>query len=82
MAVKSFFRRMIEEKELLDEVIPIEHNGFQHIVEVGYLLELIENASEKEREQIKNAFSLIDYRNGDLMHYLKFLAGAYISTNF
>lgn len=82
MENKSFFRRMIEEKELLDEVIAIEHDGYQHIVEVEYLLELIESASEKDREQIKNAFSLIDFRNGNLMHYLKFLAGSYISTNF
>ncbi|WHY77814.1 hypothetical protein QNH20_01135 [Neobacillus sp. WH10] len=60
----------------------MKHNGFQHIVEVAYLLELIESASEKDREQIIIAFGLIDYRNGNLMHYLKFLAVAYISTNF
>lgn len=73
---------MIEEKELLEEIIPIEHNGIQHIVEVAYLLELIESSSEKDQEQITIAFSLIDYRNGNLMHYLKFLAIAYISTKF
>lgn len=82
MEQKSFFRRMIEEKELLDEVISIEHNGYQHIVEVAYLLELIESTNEKDREHIKNTFSIIDFRNGNLMHYLKFLANAYISTNF
>ncbi|MCM3113621.1 hypothetical protein [Lederbergia lenta] len=82
MAVKSFFKIMIEEKDLLDEVIPIEHNGTQHIIEVAYLLELIESASKEDQEQIKTDFSLIDFRNGSLLHYLKYLASAYISTNF
>ena len=78
----TFFRKMSEEKDLLNEVITVEHNGFQHIVEVSFLLEVIENASESEKEQIKNTFSLIDFKNGKLMHYLKFLADAYISNNY
>jgi hypothetical protein len=78
----TFFRKMIEEKELLNEVIFVEHNGFQHIVEVSFLLEVIENASESEKEQIKNTFSLIDFKNGNLMHYLKFLTETYISNNY
>lgn len=39
---------MIEEKDLLDEIITIEYNGTKHIVEVTYLLELIESASKKD----------------------------------
>lgn len=82
LILATFFRKMIEEKELLNEAISVEHNGFQHIVEVSFLLEVIENASEKEKQQIKNTFSLIDFKNGNLMHYLKFLAQAYISNNY
>ncbi len=78
----TFFRKMIDEKELLNEVISIEHDGILHFVEVTLLLEVIENASEKEKEQIKNTFSIIDFKNGNLMHYLKFLAEAYISNNY
>ena len=78
----TFFRKMIEEKDLLNEVISVEHDKIQHIVEVSFLLEVIENASEREKEQIKNTFSIIDFKNGNLMHYLKFLAEAYISNNY
>ncbi|PTY89741.1 hypothetical protein [Heyndrickxia sporothermodurans] len=78
----TFFRKMIEEKELLNEVILVEHHGFQHFIEVSFLLEIIENANEKEKVQIKNTFSVIDFKNGNLMHYLNFLAEAYISKNY
>ncbi|MDM5205343.1 hypothetical protein [Cytobacillus kochii] len=78
----TFLRKMIEEKELLNEVIFIEHDGVLHFVEVTFLLEVIENASQREKEQIKNTFSIIDFKNGNLMHYLKFLAEAYIPNNY
>lgn len=79
---KSFFRKMIEEKDLLDEVITIEHDGFIHFMEVPVLLNLIEKTSKEQKLQIKNVFSVIDFKNGNLMDYLNFLAKAYISTNY
>lgn len=80
--VKSFFRTMIEEKNLMGEILTIEHNGFIHIMEVPVLLSLIEKTSEEEKVKIKKDFSIIDFRNGNLMNYLKFLAAAYISNNY
>lgn len=82
MAGKSFFKRMVEEKGLLEESVTIQHEGFTHIMEVAVLIDLIESTSEEEKEKITKAFSLIDFRNGDLLHYLRFLAAAYLTHNY
>jgi hypothetical protein len=81
--VKSFFKRMVEEKGLLDEELFIwDDNGNLHIMEVERLIALIEVAPEQEKSEIKKKFSTIDFNNGNLRHYLIFLSKAYIQTNF
>jgi hypothetical protein len=75
---KSFYRRMIEEKNLIHEVIEIESEEMVHFVEMELLLSLIEQAPETEKKSILNTMSKIDFCNGDLMHFLKYLAEHYI----
>lgn len=78
---KSFFRIMIEEKNLQDEIIMIEHKEKLHIMEMAVLLTHIEKAPMREQTIISNTFRKIDFFNGNLMEYLNFLALTYIQTN-
>jgi hypothetical protein len=79
---KSFFKGMVEEKGLLNKEIRVEYNDVLHIMNTTNILELIELSSAEDKQEIKNNFSKIDFHNGDLMHYLKFLALSYIKTHF
>lgn len=80
--MKSFYRRMVEEKGINEIEFSIQVDGFVHFMGVENVIELIENAPAHEQKKIKNTFSKIDFLNGDLLHYIKFLAEAYIKTNY
>lgn len=80
--MKSFYRRMVEEKGMINEGFRVVVDGVTHYMSVEFVIELIENASTDEQRKIKSTFSSIDFYNGDLMHYIKFLAKAFIKTHF
>lgn len=80
--MKSFYRRMAEEKGILMDSFIVEVDGLAHMMNVDQIIHLIERAPEHEQKQIKNTFSKIDFYNGDLMDYIKFLAKAFIKTNY
>lgn len=69
---------MIEEKGLQHEVIEVNSNGTFHLIEMKVLIELIEKAPKSEQRTILDTMSKIDFMNGDLMHFLTFLAEQYI----
>lgn len=71
---KSFFRKMINEKNLLGEVIVTATDSHSIVMDVSQLLDYIECAPEKQQQVMMSVFSEIDLMNGDLMDYLKFLA--------
>lgn len=80
--MKSFYRRMAEEKGIITQSFEIEVDGLKHIMNVDQIIQLIEVAPEHEQRHIKNTFLQIDFHNGDLMHYIKFLAEAFIKMNY
>lgn len=70
----SFFRTMIEEKDLLHTTIEIEDkSGTMHFMTVENVIEAIEQASESEQYAIEQKFRHIDFHNGDLLHFIKHL---------
>lgn len=73
---------MAEEKGIITESFQVEVDSVLHIMNVSQVIHLIETAPTHEKKHIKDTFSKIDYHNGDLMHYIKFLAKAYIKTQF
>lgn len=79
---KSFYRTMLEEKKLMNKTFRVKFDGVTHIFNVERMVTVIEQASEEEQVQIKKVFSYLDFRNGDLMHYLKFLAECYVMMNY
>lgn len=80
--MKSFFRTMAEEKGILLQSFEIEVDGLMHMMNVDQIIMLIEQAPTFEQKKIKDTFSMIDFKNGDLMHYIKFLAKAFVKTNY
>ena len=78
--MKSFFRRMAEEKGIINDSIMVEVDDLIHIMNVSQIIDLIEIAPEHEKAVIKDNFSKIDFMNGDLKHYIEFLAKAFIKT--
>lgn len=79
---KSFYRTMLEEKELMDKTFIVNFDDMTHIFNVERMVTLIEQTTKEEQVQIKKVFSYLDFHNGDLMHYLKFLAECYVMMNY
>jgi uncharacterized protein (DUF169 family) len=73
---------MAEEKGILLNSFEVEVDGIVHMMNVDQIVQLIENAPHHEQKHIKDTFSKIDFANGDLMHYIKFLATAFIKMNY
>lgn len=83
MKVKEALQRFFEEKELEQRTFPVKHNGTVHMVESDFLQDIIINHTpDEEQEQIWKIIAQIDYRNGDINHFLEHLAKSYIKTNF
>lgn len=81
-AQKSFYRTMLEEKELMNKTFIVKFDGVTHIFNVERMVELIEEAPEEEQVKVKEVFSYLDFHNGDLMHYLNFLAECFVMMNY
>lgn len=73
----------VEEKGLdLNSEFTVEHREELHFVSLGFLLEVIEQASKEEQAKIKNILVQIDFRNGDVMHFFNHLSHGYIKSNY
>ncbi|MEK8217178.1 hypothetical protein [Paenibacillus sp. FSL L8-0463] len=78
-ALKRFF----EEKELEDRAFAVEHKDFVHMVESDFLKDIIVNHTPTiEQKQIWTLITMIDFKDGDINHFLEHLATGYIRTNF
>lgn len=86
MKMKKFekwLRTFIEEKGLdYDHEFVYFHNETTHFMTLGALVEIMVKASAQEQKQIKDKIVYIDFKNGNVMHFLNFLGEAYIKTNF
>lgn len=73
--MKSFYRKMVEEKGLIDK--PIEVTSVEqvtHYMTVENVIEFIESSPKNIQGKIRNTMSLIDLKDGDLLNYLEFIA--------
>jgi hypothetical protein len=61
----------------LEEVLEVEaHDGNPNFIPVGCLVEAIKQAIPKEQKGIKSMLVKIDFRNGNVRHFLTHLAKA------
>jgi predicted DNA binding protein len=82
MTTKQYFELFFEEKDLENRIYEIEYNGQTHFVETEFVIELIKKAQLQEQKAIREKLVYIDFRNGDVHHFLQFLAEAYIKNNY
>lgn len=56
------------------------NSGEFHLISNEVVIEHIGITSKQEQEQISNVIRQIDFKNGDVNHFLKHLAGAIINA--
>jgi hypothetical protein len=78
----KYLELFFEEKEIKYESWEIEHNDNIHFIDTDYVIEAIKTAPAEEKEQIANTLRKIDFVNGNVNHFLKFLAEALIKTQY
>jgi len=76
----NYFETLLEEKGVdLDEtfelITPDSVYGSQ-IMTYGVILESINRTNKAEQKKIKNTLVKIDYKNGDIKHFLRHLGKA------
>jgi hypothetical protein len=82
-ALQFWAETFFEEKQLPIEELEIECAGSTHFIDTEFVQELIiKSTPDKELKTIKDTIVKIDFKNGDVNHYLKFLAEAYIKHNY
>jgi len=75
--MKNWINTLIEEKGLnIHTTIDVEGKSGLNIIPLGVVVEHILIAPQHEQNQIKNTLVKIDFHNGDVMHFLTFLAKA------
>lgn len=80
---EKWLETFVEEKGLdMDYMFTIEHKGFAHMIDLGYVISLCKVASEREQGVIKNTIVKIDFCNGDVLDFFKHLAKCYIEFNY
>lgn len=68
---QAWFVTFCEEKQIdLSEPVPCTEG----ILQVGDVCSVIMNCHPKEQAQIKNTLVVIDFKNGDVIDFFKFLA--------
>lgn len=70
---QSWLATFAEEKQLdMSEFV----QGKECMLQVGDVLSAMNSTTSEEQAQIKNTLVMIDFKNGDVMHYVKHLAQA------
>lgn len=69
----QFIKTMIEEKGIMHLDFTVEVEGVNHDTSVQVFMEFMDDLPQRHIEKIKHKFSIIDFNNGDLMHFIKYL---------
>ena len=79
---QKYFELFFEEKEINYEMYEIEHEGEMHLIDTDFVIECIKEYWQGKQEQIANTLRKIDFANGNVNHFLKFLAEAFVKTQY
>ena len=77
MSFNNWIDTLLDEKGIDQEMI-IEVDGASglNIMPLEVVVDAIKATTSSEQHAIKNALCYIDFKNGDVLHYLKHLAQA------
>ena len=78
MEFNEWLDTLIEEKGLdIEHTFEVEGPEWgTNWIPLGCVIESIKSAPKNERAKIKDTLVLIDFKNGDVMHFFNHLAGA------
>ena len=78
---ETWLDTLIEEKNIdIEETFDInDNNGVLNIMPYGCVIEAIKQATATEQANIKKTLVKIDFKNGDIRHFFRHLAGAMIN---
>lgn len=77
MKFDTWLDTFLNEKNIdLEHDFEVQGESGLNIIPAGVVVEHIKIASAGEQEQIKNTLVMIDFKNGDVYHFLNHLAGA------
>jgi hypothetical protein len=83
MSTKVTLKKFFEEKGLDSRTYEVSRKDTTHFVESEFLIDVIVNHTPPvEQEKILDTIVKIDFQNGDVHHFLKHLATAYVQTNY
>ncbi len=72
----TFFETFFAEKDLTEQIYEIEMLGSLHLIPTESVIEKIKTTQGEEAKQIENILRQIDFKNGDVHHFLRHLATA------
>ena len=73
----KWLNTLVEEKELdVDHTFEVEGASGPNFIPLAVVIEHIKIATKREQDEIKNTLVLIDFANGDMMHFFNYLAKA------
>ena len=74
---QSWLTTFIEEKGIdLEQYLAIEGPSGTNMMPVGVVVDAMNQTGDQEQAQIKNTLIVIDFKNGDPLHYIRHLAQA------
>jgi hypothetical protein len=75
METKKYLKTFFEEKEIPFQIFTItDKNNNVHFIDTNVVIENILSTSSTEQTQIATVLRKIDFKNGDVNHFLKYLA--------
>lgn len=77
-----YLERFFEEKEIQYEAWEIEHEEEMHFIDTDFIIAAIKEAPVQEKQKIANTLRKIDFLNGNVNHFLHFLAKQYIQIQY
>jgi hypothetical protein len=73
----NWINAFIAEKGIdLEQSITVEGESGQNIMPVSMIIDGIKSTTANEKAQIKKTFVMIDFKNGDVLHFIRHLAQA------
>lgn len=82
MENKTWAERFFQEKVIMYKEFLVQHNGKIHLIDNEFVIEIIKGIRGPELEQVNSILIKIDFANGDMNHFLEYLANGYIKTHF
>lgn len=77
MNFKNWIETLVEEKNIdLETIIEAEGNSGINFIPFSVLLDAMSKANPDHQKEMKKTLVMIDFKNGDIMHYFKHLAKA------